>query len=196
MKNSVLFGLAVVLIMGVGCTKPVYLKTRYLENHGPGLVEGLQDVDKKASGVNIQAIDDLRGEKEVLGIVAGRLVQGDNLTEWVAGGFKLLKYFGYPVAFEKGRGISGGDSIDLHVEIKTAHVRSISTSMSATLALKISYSAGGRPIESRVYRGVKTEVNLVSGEGEINELFFQAIVPILKSVSNDLGNLYKSGTFN
>jgi hypothetical protein len=196
MKNSVLFGLAVVLTMGVGCTKPVYLKTRYLENHGPSLVEELQDVDKKASGVNIQAIDDLRGEKEVLGIVAGRLVQGDNLTEWVAGGFKLLKYFGYHVTFERDRRISGGDSIDLHVEIKTAHVRSISTSMSATLVLRISYSAGGRPIESKVYRGVKTEVNWVSGEGEINELFCLALVPILKSVSNDLASQYKSGTFN
>jgi hypothetical protein len=196
MKNSVLFGLAIVLTIVVGCTKPVYLKTRYLENHGPRLIEELQDVDKKVTEVNIQAIDDLRGEREILGIVAGRLVRGENLTEWIAGGFKLLKYFGYPVTFEKDKRISSGNSIDLYVEIKTAHVRSISTSMSATLVLRINYSTGGRPIGNKVYRGVKTELNWVSGEGEINELFCLAIIPILKSVSNDLANLDKSRIFN
>ena len=144
MKKLVLFGLAVVLTISLGCTKPAYLKTPYLENHGPRLVEELQGVDKKVLEVNIQAIDDRRGEKEVLGIVAGRVVRGENLTHWVAGGFKLLKYFGYYVTFERDKEISMRESINLNIEIKTAHVRSISTSMSATLVLGISYSSGGR----------------------------------------------------
>jgi len=195
MKKLVLFGLAVVLTISLGCTKPAYLKTPYLENHGPRLVEELQDVDKKVLEVNIQAIDDRRGEKEVLGIVAGRVVRGENLTHWVAGGFKLLKYFGYYVTFERDKEISMRESINLNIEIKTAHVRSISTSMSATLVLGISYSAGGRPFGRKVYRGVKTDVNWVSGESEINELFCLALVPILKSVTNDLDGLYQGRDF-
>lgn len=196
MKNTVLFGLAVVLTISVGCTKPAYLRTPYLVSHGPRLLGELGDIDRKVSKVDIQAIDDRRGEKEVLGIVSGRVVRGDNLTHWVAEGFKLLKYSGYDVTFETGKGISIQDNIDLQVEIKTAHVRSISTSMSATLVLGISYAAGGRPLGRKVYRGVKTELNWVSSESEINELFCLALVPILKAVSNDLTNLYRGRTFD
>ena len=190
MKGSVLLGLAVILTISSGCTKPVYLKVPYLEYHGPRLVEEVRDVDKKVSEVNIQSINDQRGDKEVLGIVAGRVVQGDNLPHWVARGLGLLKYFGYGVTFEKEKGISNRDSIDLHVEIKTAHVRSISTSMSATLVLGIDYSVGGCLLERKIYRGVKTELNWASTEDEINELFCLALVPVLKAVSKDLAGLH------
>jgi hypothetical protein len=194
-KNTVLFGLAVVLTTSVGCTKPAYLKTPYLASHGPRLVGELGDIDRKVSKINIQAIDDRRGEKEVLGIVSGRVVRGDNLPHWVAEGFKLLKYSGYDVTFETGKGISIQDNIDLQVEIKAVHVRSISTSMSATLVLRIGYSAGGRPLGEKVYRGVTTELNWVSSESEINELFCLALVPILKAVSNDLAGFHQGRDF-
>jgi|GEM_PF-3708674 len=168
----------------VGCSRaPIYLQfdqTKQSRSHDPS------PPSQKTCAVIIQAVEDKRELKDILGIVGWRTVYADNFPEWVIHQIKMLDSFGYAVNVQSTDNNPGVNCLNLSVVIRTAYIRTFSASIAATVVAEVSYSRDMQLLGKKMYRGNKTKVNWNSSENEVNGIFSEVFAQILKSISNDL----------
>ena len=133
--------------------------------------------------IYLDKVDDKRADKDDMGSVAGRPVHGGDMAVWLSSGLSSLQADGYHVDTQP----AADDAIKVHVDLLKAYMRSVYTSISSNIAVRITYMRpDGALLGQEIYRGIDTSMNWASGDGEINTDFKLATADLLKNVEPDI----------
>ncbi len=176
MRNSRLSLIFVYLVLAalLGCsTQPVHLDDCFS-------TDILHYDVAIANSFRLLSTKDVRRNKRSLGRVACRNVKNEHVLTWLTQGFQAI-------------GIPPGDPkqinqniIGVHVSLMMLYARSIETSMSCNVVLKVRFSRDGSELKQAVYRGNHICLNWASGEGEIDACFDQALTNALEPIQADM----------
>jgi len=133
--------------------------------------------------LHVTSLQDDRKCRESIGRIAGRNIKAEDVVAWVRSGLKAFEI----VADSEVETPTGG--VAIAITIKKVQGRSISTSMSATVALYVQFMLEGRVVKEGLYRGNQTQINMISGDGEIHSCFDHALKKTLEQIYKDAVNL-------
>jgi hypothetical protein len=178
----------ILIIASSGCsTAPVYISDTYLQSqYDSSESEDISQLNQYCV-VNILVIEDKRSsDSQCLGSVAGRPVYSEEIENWLHREFKKLDDEDYIVFKNENIATHKNPCIDMKVALKKAYTKSVSTSMTTNIVLKVSYFKNDYPIDEKIYRGTSTRLNFASGESEINDAFISSFEKILTQIESDL----------
>lgn len=178
----------ILIISCAGCsTSPVYVSDTYLDTqHDFPESEDINQMNQYCV-VNILDIEDKRSsDSQCLGKVAGRPVYAEEIERWLQREFKKLDDEDYIVFKNKDTDSVRNPCIDMKIALKKAYTKSVSTSMTTNIVLRVSYFKDDYPIDKKIYRGTSTRLNFASSESEINDAFISSFKKILSQIERDL----------
>jgi hypothetical protein len=104
-----------------------------------------------------------------LGRVAGRRVKSGDILAWLTQGLEQIGIR------SDGNGDSSTPALDVEVVLRTAHARSVHTSMCCDVVLEATFLQKQQTVASQRYRGSCTQINWASGTDEIHRCFDLAL---------------------
>jgi len=162
-------------------TKPVNLSEHFTP---PRAAIGTAHVPAGgACVVTLAHIRDLRSDTQSMGYIGARPVRAADTAAWLRSGFQSLNR---DPRIKIADGTSGASGLVLNVEMLKAYMISITTDKSATLVLRVRYTAGNAPVQEQIYRGTNTSSNWDAGDGETQTAFDAALEQALLSIDADI----------
>jgi hypothetical protein len=129
--------------------------------------------------LQLTSVRDARKSPESLGEIAGRRILHQDIIAWcksAARAFEMAVESSVPPP---------GNAMTVDITIVQAHGRSITTSMSATIALQARFTRRGVVLRDKLYRGTQIQINMISGAGEIQSCFDKALKKAFQQISDD-----------
>jgi hypothetical protein len=136
--------------------------------------------------LQVIAIHDARKSPESLGDIAGRRILQPEIIAWCKSAAR---------AFEMAVDSPSPPSdsvIAIDITILQAHGHSITTSMTATVALQARFTRRGVVLQDKLCRGTQIQINMINGAGEIQSCFDKALKKALQQIYDEALHLCDS----
>jgi hypothetical protein len=143
---------------------------------------------KRSCRIVIAAINDDRGNRETLGVAAGRPLVGHSVVDWVARGLRELRKAGYSVE-NVGQDVASDKDLRTEVSVRRAYTRTFLSQFEAVVALKVKFSGRQNLTTERDYRGSVTRINWVNGNVEIANVMNEALAEAVRRIGEDIERL-------
>jgi hypothetical protein len=140
---------------------------------------------KRSCRIVIAAINDDRGNRETLGVAAGRPLVGHSVVDWVARGLRELRKAGYSVE-NVGQDVASDKDLRTEVSVRRAYTRTFLSQFEAVVALKVKFSGRQNLTTERDYRGSVTRINWVNGNVEIANVMNEALAEAVRRIGEDI----------
>ncbi len=170
--KSLWFTVSIVLcIILSGCNEPIYLKN--------------PKCDRVTTTCSFQlaSINDVRRNKKSVGKITDHKIVHDELQAWLTNGFSSIGILSDTVTDET------LPIINLDVDVECVHIRSVTTSMTSNVVLKIRYNYQSDILDEKTYRGTHVAVNWMSGKGDIQKCFDLALKDSLKKIAAEANTI-------
>jgi hypothetical protein len=141
---------------------------------------------KRSCRIVIAAVNDDRGNRETLGVAAGRPLVGHSVADWVARGLRDLRKAGYSVESLGQDSVGSDNDLVTEVSVRRAYTRTFLTHFEAVVALKVKFSGRQNPATERDYRGSVTRLNFVNGNVEVANVMNEALAEAVRRIGEDI----------
>lgn len=119
--------------------------------------------------ININSVQDNRLDKRYLGKFNFSTVYGHNFSDWIQSRFAQLETLSLESPSEV-------NHIDLNVSIERAYIRTLPSSLGASVVFNVSYFCSKNELEkSALFRGDSTTVNWAFGHSEIMDVLNKSV---------------------
>ena len=141
---------------------------------------------KRSCRIVIAAVNDDRGNRETLGVAAGRPLVGHSVVDWVARGLRELRKAGYSVESLSQDAVASDNDLLTEVSVRLAYTRTFVSQFEAVVALKVKFSGRQNLTTERDYRGSVTRINWVNGNVEVANVMNEALAEALRRIGEDI----------
>jgi hypothetical protein len=141
---------------------------------------------KRSCRIVIAAVNDDRGNRETLGVAAGRPLVGHSVVDWVARGLRELRKAGYSVESLGQDAVASDNDLLTEVSVRRAYTRTFLSQFEAVVALKVKFSGRQNLTTERDYRGSVTRINWVNGNVEVANVMNEALAEALRRIGEDI----------
>lgn len=141
---------------------------------------------KRSCRIVIAAVNDDRGNRETLGVAAGRPLVGHSVVDWVARGLRELRKAGYSVESLGQDAVASDNDLLTEVSVRRAYTRTFLSQLEAVVALKVKFSGRQNLTTERDYRGSVTRINWVNGNVEVANVMNEALAEALRRIGEDI----------
>jgi len=144
---------------------------------------------KRSCPIVIAAVNDDRGNRETLGVAAGRPLVGHSVVNWIARGLRELRKAGYSVESLAQGAVASDNDLLIEVSVRRAYARTFLSHFEAVVALKVKFSGSQYLTTERDYRGSVTRINWVNGNVEIANVMNEALAEAVRRIGEDLDRI-------
>jgi len=183
--------LALAVLIG-GCAHPIDLKaTREVPAVEPAagrFTQSKQAPLKPACEVYLTGVSDVREQGSDVSTNLGVPIHHDDIVAWLRGGllaWKTPKVMLSPLP----SGDVSAAKLRLDVELRKAHLWTISTSMSANLVVSATITAADGSTRRKIIRGRDTGMNWAGSAAEVRDAFDRALRDLLVKLTPELASL-------
>jgi len=141
---------------------------------------------KRSCRIVIAAVNDDRGNRETLGVAAGRPLVGHSVVDWVAHGLREFRKAGYSVESLGQDAVASDNDLLIEVSVRRAYTRTFLSQFEAVVALKVKFSGRQNLTTERDYRGSVTRINWVNGNVEVANVMNEALAEALRRIGEDI----------
>ena len=141
---------------------------------------------KRSCRIVIAAVNDDRGNRETLGVAAGRPLVGHSVVDWVARGLRELRKAGYSVESLGQDTVASDNDLLTEVSVRRAYTRTSLSHFEAVVALKVKFSGRQNLTTERDYRGTVTRINWVNGNVEVAKVMNEALAEAVRRIGEDI----------
>ena len=141
---------------------------------------------KRSCRIVIAAVNDDRGNRETLGVAAGRPLVGYSVVDWVARGLRELRKAGYSVESLGQDAVASDNDLLTEVSVRRAYTRTFVSQFEAVVALKVKFSGRQNLTTERDYRGSVTRINWVNGNVEVANVMNEALAEAVRRIGEDI----------
>jgi hypothetical protein len=127
---------------------------------------------KRSCRIVIAAVNDDRGNRETLGVAAGRP--------------RELRKAGYSVESLSQDAVASDNDLLTEVSVRLAYTRTFVSQFEAVVALKVKFSGRQNLTTERDYRGSVTRINWVNGNVEVANVMNEALAEALRRIGEDI----------
>lgn len=141
---------------------------------------------KRSCRIVIAAVNDDRGNRETLGVAAGRPLVAHSVVDWVARGLREFRKAGYSVESLGQNAVASDNDLLTEVSVRRAYTRTFLSQFEAVVALKVKFSGRQNLTTERDYRGSVTRINWVNGNVEVANVMNEALAEALRRIGEDI----------
>jgi len=141
---------------------------------------------KRLCRIVIAAVNDDRGNRETLGVAAGRPLVGYSVVDWVARGLRELRKAGYSVESLGQDAVASDNDLLTEVSVRRAYTRTFLSHFEAVVALKVKFSGRQNLTTERDYRGSVTRIDWVNGNVEVANVMNEALAEVVRRIGEDI----------
>ncbi len=190
MSGNRVCALALAVLIG-GCAHSIDLKaTREVSAVEPAAGRFMQSKQaplKPACEVYLTGVSDAREQGSDVSTNLGVPIHHDDIVAWLRAG--LLAWKTPKVMLSPPPSGAASAKLRLDVELRKAHLWTISTSMSANLVVSASMTSLDGSARQKIVRGRDTGMNWAASAAEVRDAFDRALRDLLVKLTPDLSSL-------
>ncbi len=167
--------LLVALASGCASREPILMDLRFSP---PGSMRSLEREAKvePACRVHLAAIQDVRGDKQSMGMLGARPVRSSDSVAWLRSGFEAM---GSDARILLVGADNAAPNLGLTIELLQAHISSVNMAKTANVVVRVKFAPEAGDAAEKLFRGELADVNWGSGDGEALDVMNAALAEVV-----------------